>query len=479
MASESMSLPARVFEILELASIICSFADHRDCARLLRVRRCLFPAARPFVWRHVPGVIHLLRLMPGMLDHQASKGMLLVTVDITRLIFYAPFVESLEISRVPAKRYYLHNPWRAIPFILEPIIFLPNLRRLSYTSPGPIDNFLVDWLQVFLSPSVRHIEVSVGGASPLWLDVLGSSRVLRTITRLCPKLECLRIYPGDPVPNTRYRDDEGLLYPEEVVFANDKYTIHRQMKRCQNLRNLTISPAILEPITFYAISTLPYLDSLIIQSTGDGGPLYSEYYRLTDTSFPSLRHLSLMFLDPHVAESLCELEPLVCRLTNASIVFDEEGDDVEVWDFHGSRQDILQKLGTRSRLLTHLVFRAGSGSPGIILTSSFLDMLRVLPLRYLELDNMNSMSLEARCADMLDALPCIEELHLPADSVQHTFLRHAATRLPRLRYLELGAVNFDHCNTSNEFAKPPNQPQTPLQIQCEFNMGGRPYDVAA
>ncbi|KAG9087976.1 hypothetical protein FRC07_012701, partial [Ceratobasidium sp. 392] len=74
------------------------------------------------------------------------------------------------------------------------------------------------------------------------------------------------------------------------------------MSSLRSLRTLNTSPAVLEPETFLALSTLPYLKTLIIESSGDGGDLHE--YDLPKDSFSALQRLRLLSLDPVVTEEL-------------------------------------------------------------------------------------------------------------------------------------------------------------------------------
>lgn len=53
----------RVFQVPELANLICSFSTVSDCVRLMRTNRMLFNTAIPFVWKNVDGVQYLLGLI--------------------------------------------------------------------------------------------------------------------------------------------------------------------------------------------------------------------------------------------------------------------------------------------------------------------------------------------------------------------------------------------------------------------------------
>lgn len=123
-----------------------------------------------------------------------------MSLDTSRFKLYAPFFKNLEISRSPGVPYRIEGHWRV--FLLRPLgrALLPNLRRLSITTPCNVKGDQLDRITVFLSPSL--VEISICKARwPIWVGLGCSDKLLRDIARNCPKLQTLCIFPGEPSGN--------------------------------------------------------------------------------------------------------------------------------------------------------------------------------------------------------------------------------------------------------------------------------------
>ncbi|KAG8706819.1 hypothetical protein FRC08_000845 [Ceratobasidium sp. 394] len=459
-----MSPSDRVFNVPELAHTICALADQNDCGRLLRVNRSLFLCARAFAWKHVTGAIHLFRLVPGTLSNQPGMQQRLVaTIDASRLGIYVPFIESLEISRSPAKKYRIEGKWRTSPAQTQSVPLLPNLRRLTYTGPRELDEDQLDYLTLFLSPTVREIEIATSSTHPLWQSLPSASKFLESVSRACPNLDHLRIYPGRLTPEL-----SPSRYLEVLAFTNHTSTIHEAMGQLGSLRSLTISPAVLHPDVFCVIATYPCLETLAIQSTGYGGPVYGQY-DLNDASFPALRHLELVGLDPHTMERLCTLGPLLRRLEHASVTFGTGSN--ETWNFDGDRVESLYTLVEGCPKLTELTFDTGLDGNDIRLIPELVDLFRPQALRYLSLSGLEEELTELTGWDqLLGVLPLVEEFHLP-NVIRYPELRHFATMLPRLRFLALMEVWFDGFDAEKDLEVVPNPSLIPVRFQWAFHDG--------
>lgn len=60
---QQMSRSKHVFQVPELASLICSFSTTSDCAHLLRTNHALLRVTIPFIWGHFDRVEHHLKLI--------------------------------------------------------------------------------------------------------------------------------------------------------------------------------------------------------------------------------------------------------------------------------------------------------------------------------------------------------------------------------------------------------------------------------
>ncbi|QRV84647.1 LRR receptor-like serine/threonine-protein kinase [Ceratobasidium sp. AG-Ba] len=441
-----MSAPTRVFEIPELVSLICGFVERRDCARLLRVRRSLFAFVRPFVWKDVTGAVALLSLLPEEQEQRKEFGTPTSTAKshACRLDLYSPYIQSLEISQSPDSKYTVPAIWRS-RISGHCLIPLPNLRRLTYTGPRELDESELDYLVFFLSPSVRDIRVSIDDAYGLWQGPSSASKLLDSISRMSPNLERLCVFPG--VLEEEQRFD---CHPELVSFVDDTFTIHEQLGRLRYLKSLTISPTVLEPDIFHAVSKMIFLETLVIQSTSDGGPIYEEY-NLDSSSFPALKRLELLCMDPHVIEHVCSLERVVARLEHIAIrygyVADSYGSDV--WDYDGDYAEALISIGRLCPQLIKLDFDTSLIDFDVGPSLELLDALRALPLRYLSMTRLDQPEGSANWGAFFSALPAVEELRLRIQLIHYKELREFATMLPHLRVLEICDVDFENFDTND------------------------------
>ncbi|KAG9078141.1 hypothetical protein FRC06_008514, partial [Ceratobasidium sp. 370] len=369
---------------------------------------------------------------------------LITTTHTSRLGIYAAYIESLEISRSPTKDYRIEGRWRIGLAQTQNTPLLPNLRRLTYTGPQKVDEDQLEYLALFLSPTVREVEIATRGGYPLWQSLPLASKFLELLSRECPNLNHLRVYPGKLTP-----DLSPDRYLEMLTFTDGISTIRGAIARLGALRSLTISPAILHPDVFHVIATYPYLETLVIQSTAHGGPVYGDY-GLDDASFPALRHLELIALDPHIIEKLCGLETFLRRLEHASVTFGTGSD--ETWKFDGDRVESLYTLVEGCPELTELAFDTGPYGHDILLMPELVDLFRSRALRYLDLSGLEASTEPTGWKELLSVFPLVEELHL-LNTVCYPELRHFATMLPRLRFLALSEVWSDGFNAKRDLKR--------------------------
>ncbi|KAG8679565.1 hypothetical protein FRC08_016894 [Ceratobasidium sp. 394] len=456
-----MSASVRVFGVPELANIICGFADRQDCARLMRVCHYLFLLGRAFVWNHVTGAIRLLRLMPGKLNTQSrSKKYLTAVIDTSRFDLYAPFVESLEISCRPNGDHRIEGKWRTHLVHAQNTVWLPKLRRLSYTRPGDLEEDQLDYVLLFLSASIQRIKITFGGPYPLWQSLSSASRVLHAVSRRCPRLEHLEISPGEP-----------FLDPDDdFVFSREAFTIHEQMSQLTSLRSLFTSPAIFQPDVFRAISTYPCLETLLVQAPSEAGPVYDNY-ELSEASFLALRQLELRRIDPHVIKRMCSLEPFVRYLTWISISFADCG-GADTWRYDGDAAEILCIIAKLCPQLTQLTFDTGfHATSDIIVSPDLIKTFRGLSLQHLDLTYVETEHIG--WDTFLQALPVLEEFYLLSNCLGCIELRPFAIRLPRLRLLVIAEIYFDDIDdspTSTSFDLQPCPSPIPVCVSSHFQV---------
>ncbi|KAG8769267.1 hypothetical protein FRC12_005061 [Ceratobasidium sp. 428] len=419
-----------------------------------------------FVWKHVPGAIHLLRPAPGaqcttpssISNHQAIKH------DTSRLELYAPFVQSLEAYCPLIEEHWDQSLWRTYPLQTQQPVNFPKLRRLTYTSPEEkAEKDQLGYLLPFLSSSLREIEITACNGCLLWQSLSSVSKFLNVVSSQCPKLESLRIYPGQPSSNAELNEDF-----ERATFTDDALAMHQTMNSFRGLRELAISPAVLEPNVLRAVSSYPYLETLIIRSKAYGGPVYDEY-DLDDTSFPALQRLELIDLDPHVMKKLSDVKRLLCGLEHASIQFGPGSNTA--WGFSGDRADSLFSLVKYCPNLTELKFDIGESKEAVSIPK-LTDLFRPRPLRSVSLTASVSLTEHAGWAELFGALPLVEELHLPRNGFQYPELRNFAIMLPRLHSLWVYYLDFrpDIWTIAKDLESVPNPSQIPLRFRLNIDI---------
>lgn len=402
-------------------------------------------------------------------------------MDLSRLKLYAPFIETLEISRCPARRYRIQGNWRARLQDCKSQIYLPNLRRLTYTGPDSIyRQEQLDWVTMFISRSVIELEIGgidTGEQCPRWQSLSSASRLLRHISETCPGLQNLRIYPGEVAQGPN--NSNGFTI-QELSFSNMWAPIYGHIDILYNLRCLVISPSVLHPNVFSSISRLPMLETLRIQSSGCEAPVYE--YHLSDSSFPALRYLELKDLDSNALAHLCSLAPLVQRLTKVDVYSPQDGGDT-IWESAEDRiESTLYMLCWLSSQLADLTFSAGWYDGGLTLSHRLVTMIQRLPLRRLDLGHLVVPPQPGWANLFYTALPLLEELHLEDQDLSTEELRLFAENLPKLRFLKIENVEFrDFGDTPEMFEKAIPQSQIPLRLYTDFtsyDTHTSPYTIA-
>ncbi|QRV98761.1 hypothetical protein RhiJN_26780 [Ceratobasidium sp. AG-Ba] len=433
MSTCQRSAAERVFQIIELASLICSHLRRQESAILLRVCSSLFLAARSFVWKKLLNVTPLIPLIPERHRNDGTKAKLLNRDDIPRLYLYSPFIEVLELGDL---HYYPRSDrkfWRILPRILRPAEALSGLRFLRWFSTDPIRE--------------RHeIDLEV------------------------------------PTSHVAQEGENASAHPKDVASAYTEACIPERLEQFRNLGSLSINQAVLEPRVLRTLSELPHLRKLTIYPNREADMVLYPDYVLSGDCFLALQSLALEHVDPYIINDLCTLTPLLRNLTSASIWFEAE-DRSAFWDQPSFKVNVLRELTGRARQLTHLDISMGSDDEEAWWSQSALNMLRSLPLRRLMIHIATPDDYENAFSDLLDAIPDIEELQIAQAGLSSRSLRQAAIKVPKLRYLQVYAIDFDDLDTrptSKDFSKPTIQPQTPLLIECDdlFSSRNSPENLA-
>lgn len=197
-------------------------------------------------------------------------------LNISRFELCSPLIKTLEISRSPGVPYRTVRNWRFLLLHSSDRVLLPNLRRLSLTTRRETVEDHLDWITMFLSPSLAEINICKFNG-PIWVGLSTSAKLLRRIARSCPRIQVLYITPGEPGGDTV---SGGIVAPhpyawwyEHVEFSSSTVHLHRPIRGFFNLRSLTSSVAILCPKAFLEISRLHFLESLALKSSATKGPV--------------------------------------------------------------------------------------------------------------------------------------------------------------------------------------------------------------
>ncbi|KAG9098346.1 hypothetical protein FRC06_006511, partial [Ceratobasidium sp. 370] len=373
------------------------------------------------------------------------------TVDLTRFKIYADFV---KVAR-------MHMPLH--PSLLDktalPTSLLPNLQRLVFSTCGPTPPTDFDWVSKLLAPDLLAFEVH---SIPLqesdgedlrrehaWMKRERCFELIEHISRKCPHLETLRIFPGEPdslgtgVDSTKYREITSL----------------------KHLRTLALGATEIDQELFLALVQLPHLETLSLH-TDPFQPAQTKCdpIAIPDDSFLALRHLGLYGLSESSIQRVCTLSPLFRHLVKASIVSPDYYYHSKIADKHAFSRSIAQCFSRNSPHLVDLtVFSPRSTSSIALYLPVTVDALKSMPLRRLRLDRARLKSwgdadeldsddsdvgeeiggVGMQWSDFLAAVPHLEELHLDLQYIKSRRLPVIASTLPNLRLLVLMCVLFD------------------------------------
>ncbi|KAG8703721.1 hypothetical protein FRC09_003983 [Ceratobasidium sp. 395] len=450
----------KVICISELSEHIFSLLDNSDLAGLASLSRVLFNSVVPVVWEEVD-VKPLITLIPGVeIDDDAASSAYnhILTVpmnpDLSRFRIYAPHVKHLR-----------GTPEYTIQFSVEDdssleLSLLPNLRHITLVSQRhydhndlerlfvPID---LEWVRRFLCPSLAgfrmfgvDVNQPVGDESNWhlpWMDRTACLRLVAEMSDRCPGVETLQMFP----------DDSGEGFCEEY-YCN--------LASMNNLQSFTWSGHRVDQDLMSALGGLPHLKSLCFMSNISETPNYysdlddsengyepdadtaSDPVVLSEDSFPALQSLELCELGPQTVAKVCGLSPLFRGLTRLAVSYAHYSSpyNTRAWS-----DDVFRHLGHGSPHLTDLEI---SSMPGSLVLTEVNDRLRLMPLRRLNLSSV-WISDEVGCRQFAEALPNIEELRVRS-GLRYLWLRIFASRLPNLRHLCVGRLDFAEMGKTEE-----------------------------
>ncbi|KAF8598821.1 hypothetical protein BDV93DRAFT_609633 [Ceratobasidium sp. AG-I] len=431
---------SNAYRVADIPELVCSVATFLSDPRpLLLVSRHFFCSVAPFIWRSVPRVDVLLRLIPGTTERRTlfsdswETHSLLFDItlpnslDLTRFDTYAPWVQRLEVFG-GNKKHKLHNA-EALFHLASTRPILPNLRALTLTMRDEVaTDECLSFIELFLSPTLTEIR-HVRKRYPPYLDIYWVPDFVEKVLRICPGIKILEFYP-DKVPGS----GEPLKETDILAFLDAK--IRATMAGFSNLRSFTSTFYIFEPAMLQVLGNLPLLESLDVTNGAAHHASFKGGLVVPDTWFSSLRHLHLRHFDAPVVSALWR-HPLARNLESATIQCNPASASGTFCT--ATRQawvDIfLTALPQASPHISKLDldFQSLSLSPPVYsITHTGIEALRQLPLR-----NIRLRCLWTRYEDLAQALPGVEEFCSMDAQVDLGQLYVFATHMPRLRSLTI------------------------------------------
>ncbi|CAE6448256.1 unnamed protein product [Rhizoctonia solani] len=193
----------------ELLTAIVHGLDAPDQRKLMPVSKYFFYSVGPLVWKRVPRVDFLMRIIKGTIVDPLTvilprlfRYKIFITLppdpDLDRYNIYAPWVQEIDFfgGRILQE---IANPNRLLT-LLNSRPLLPNLDRITVYSIIPITEPSIKLVNLFMNPSLKEIRTVLhekdGGIlrsfpMPWSLGPIFINHIKQT----CPRLETLEFYP--------------------------------------------------------------------------------------------------------------------------------------------------------------------------------------------------------------------------------------------------------------------------------------------
>ncbi|KAG9076126.1 hypothetical protein FS749_012129 [Ceratobasidium sp. UAMH 11750] len=302
-----------------------------------------------------------------------------------------------------------------------------------------------------------------------WLDQDTSLDLIDRISRTCPHIETLRIFPKGIAQSGL--DDE----------AYDK------ISNLQYLRSFTFSGTIVHERLLEILGQLPHLETLTFCTDYAETWEYDESpLDVPDDSFASLRQLYLYGLDESAMSRVCKVSRLFRHLVTAVIIFEDQCFDENMSDTSRSKVAV-KSLGRNSPHLENLTIHPRGDNDPFVASWPVIDAFKYMPLRCLNLGEVYFDSDEDEDGEededegdeqveeaeddtgdenedrgtstqnrpavpeweyLLSAVPQLEELYLERQQLWPGLLASFASELPMLRLLVFAHVRLDAVVTS-------------------------------
>ncbi|KAG8773597.1 hypothetical protein FRC12_002446 [Ceratobasidium sp. 428] len=322
----------------ELLDLVSGLLDTSDWLALMRTCRPMFPVIASRVWREIEAQVimdlivetsrtdvtssddsnHVVGRVRGLcIDIQADPVVFQLNLQaepafgLTRFDIYAPFVRQLRVYGRTA-RYFKGERRRICTRRAEEGMLLPSVTSVTLlTSDLDTDSAAVFWLDLFLMPSLRELNVKPATkTSTAWVSYSVASKILGQLTTTCSDIERLEFYPKEI---TRDGGERGVY----DVASRLALFSPRDFCSCTQLRRVTSSISILSDGGLSALSGLPRLYYLSLHGCGE--QLKSLQLSAPDGSFSSLTHLSLLDMNAVTLAAIMGVKPLSRGLTSLRI----------------------------------------------------------------------------------------------------------------------------------------------------------------
>lgn len=412
----------RVVEVPEILSSVVSRLDNWDYLQLMLVSKHFFRGVGPAVWKSVPRLDFLLRLIRGAKVHRYRfkdlqrahyefteiKITLPPDLDLTRFNIYAPWIHELEIFGGPYSQ-ELANPDPLLSLRAKRPL-LPNLRRLTACTGSPIDGGQLLWfIDLFLCRSLTEIRTVLhdkGYHSHIEPAVIPG--FLQKVLNTCPQIQTLEFYPQDS--QTRSASD-GPGAARYYIPGNE---YRDTLASLSNLRSFVSTMYILQPETFSVLGNLPHLESLTIRGCREDAPVLDLGLSVPQTWFPNLKELRLYEVHPRDIVTLWNQPHIAGKLVSAYIHCDPTA---PVDPFNDRPSDgnkwidlFLLSLPRLSPNIKGFDLRVEDEDRTIFrLSGNARAAMRELGLRYFELDNPGEYADEEPSDYDEEASDCDEE----------------------------------------------------------------------
>ncbi|CAE6424088.1 unnamed protein product, partial [Rhizoctonia solani] len=322
-----------VIQISELLVMIAQQLDAKKQRILLLVSKHFFQSIGPLVWKRVPGLDVIMKLIKDVkaefnrsrvrgysewYDHCRWTLTLPSNPDLSRYEIYSPWIHELEIFAGYDQEIENLEPFLAR---LDGHPPLPNLQRITtYTTLSIGGERLMNFINIFINPSLTEIRTIIpNNGLPRSTDSrVPSSTVLsflRKIKEVCPRIRVLELYPENH--NSRKNG------PPELYRPNDQYL---GVLACfPGLRSFSSNTYILESATFGILGELPYLESLGIRGTPTEHSILGrkdQTLLMPETWFPSLKNLRLYDVHPEDVKYLWSQPTVAQKLVSVLIQTD-------------------------------------------------------------------------------------------------------------------------------------------------------------